>query len=475
MLTHQLLVNGEQHRFRHDLIHQVAYLGLSPWRRQLLHKRAAKALEQVHRGGEDEAAAQIAQHYDAAGEVRAALGYFHQAAIVAQGRYAHDEAITFLERAIDLSSKLTLEPHILSQLHELLGNSLLASGRFESARQAYGESLAHIPAGEVIHQAEVQRKLSETFVAHRQLVEADRAYETALALLSPGPEGRDVAWQLAWLEVQLARLEVFYFLGELGQLDELLRQIKPTLDEIGTPKQHADYYSGQWRLLAYQERFSMSDKSVRIAEKALRATQEMGDAAALAYAKFALGFGLLLAGDLEAASGPLTDGLDLAEETGVAMTQCLCLTYLTYLYRRQGDEERVRSTADRSLEIAQRLDIASYIAAAHSHLAWLDWCDQELIGAERGAQKALTLWGEYPHPFKWTAYWVLCDIDLNRDQLAGAVESAKAMLHPTQQRLPDDLTAALEVAVRNWKEQDEGNARQYLEQAVGLARGKGYL
>ena len=219
----------------------------------------------------------------------------------------------------------------------------------------------------------------------------------------------------------------------------------------------------------------MSDKSVRLAEKALRATQEMGDEAALAYAQFALGFGLLLAGDLEAAAGSLTEGLGLAEETGVTMTQCLSLTYLTYLYRRQGDEERVRSTADRSLEIAQRLDIASYIAAAHSHLAWLDWRAQDLIGAERRAQKALILWGEYPHPFKWTAYWVLCAIHLNRDQLPGAVEAATAMLHPAQQRLPDDLTAALEGAVRSWQEQDVGKAGRFLEQAVGLAQERGYL
>jgi DNA-binding SARP family transcriptional activator len=475
LFSHQLLTNGDQHSFKHDLIRQVAYLGLSPWRRQLLHQRAAEALEQVYRGREDEVAAQIAQHYDAAGEAEAALGYFQLAAIVAQGRYAHDEAITFLERAIDLSAEIRLEPQIIAQLHELLGDSQVASGGFEAARQAYEDSLAQIPAEEVIHQGEIQRKLARTFSAQRRLEETDKAYETALALLGPGPEDRGVAWQSTWLEIQLARLELLYFQVKLDQLYDLLRLVKPTIDEIGTPKQHVDYYFGQWRLLAHQERFSLTDESVRISEKALHAAQEMGDAATVADAQFALGFCLLWANDLEAAAGQLTNGLDLAEETGVVMTQCLSLTYLTHLYRLKGDAARTRSYAERSLESAQRLDIASYIAAAHSNLAWLDWRDRKLVQAEREAQKALALWGEFSHPFKWTAHWILCDIRLNRDQLADAVESARAMLHPAQQRLPDNVTAALEGAVRSWQEQDVGNARRFLEQAVGLARAKGYL
>jgi DNA-binding SARP family transcriptional activator len=474
LLGHQLLTNGEQHRFKHDLIRQGAYLGLSLWRRQLLHRRAAEALEQVYRRGVEQLAAQIAQQFDAAGDLETALEYFHQAAIVAQRRFAHDEAIYNLERSIELSADFKTEPHLITQLHELLGDSLVASGQFEAARQAFGASLAHIP-GERILQGEIQRKLAGTFTAQRRRKDAEQAYETALTLLGPVPSRGKTEWQSTWLDIQLARLEVLYFLGELEQLDKLLRQIKPTLVEIGTPKQQADYYSGQWRLLAHQERFSLSDKSVGISEKALNATREMGDEAALALAQFVLGFSLLLAGDLEAAAESLKDGLNLAEETGVAMTQCLCLTYLTYLYRLQGEQERVRSTAERSLEIAQRLDIASYIATAYSHLAWLNWRDQQLAEAEHGALEALKIWEEFPHPFKWSAYWVLCDIHLNNGQLDEAVESARAILHPTQQILPAELTAALEDAVRSWQEQDEGEARRCLEQAVGLAQDKGYL
>ncbi|MCK4900108.1 MAG: hypothetical protein KAS38_15115, partial [Anaerolineales bacterium] len=322
---------------------------------------------------------------------------------------------------------------------------------------------------------EIQRKLAGTFIAQRRLEETENAYETALALLGPEPEGRMAAWQFAWLEIQLARLELLYFQFKLEQLEKLLRQIKPTLEEFGTPKQDMVFYAGQWRLLAHQERFYLTDKPVSIAENMLRAAQETEDAAALANAQFELGFSLLWAGDLEAAAGHLTDGLGVAEETGVAMTQCLCLTYLTYLYRLQGDVGHTRPTARRSLEIAQRLDIVTYIASAHANLAWLDWRDQELAGAERKAQKALTMWGEFRHPFKWSSHWVLCDIHLNQDKLAGAVESARAMLHPTQQRLPDDVSVALESAVGSWQTGRLNSARIDLQSALDLAQQRGYL
>ena len=92
LLNQQLLTNGKGHQFQHDLIQQVAYLGLSPWRRQLLHQRAAEALGDFHRGGTDQVAALIARHYEMAGDSQAALGYYHKAAIAALGLYAHDEA-----------------------------------------------------------------------------------------------------------------------------------------------------------------------------------------------------------------------------------------------------------------------------------------------------------------------------------------------------------------------------------------------
>ena len=84
LVKHQLLTNGEQYRFRHDLINQVTYLSLSPWRRQLLHRRAAETLVELDQRQRDDILPQIARHYDAGGEVEKAIHYYYEAANLAR-------------------------------------------------------------------------------------------------------------------------------------------------------------------------------------------------------------------------------------------------------------------------------------------------------------------------------------------------------------------------------------------------------
>ena len=110
-----------------------------------------------------------------------------------------------------------------------------------------------------------------------------------------------------------------------------------------------------------------------------------------------------------------------------------------------------------------------------AHLAWLDWRDGKLVAAENNARQALSMWTEDSHPFQWSAHWVLNAIFLAHDQLAGAVESARAMLHPAQQRLPDEITIALEEGVHHWDGGDLNSAQYSLQNAVELANELGYL
>lgn len=475
LVRRQMLFGGDPPRLRHDLLTQVVYQSLNPWRRRLLHRRAGRALEGLDLEKEAGTIAQIAGHYDAAGEYEQAVDAYRQSAMAASQRYAQDEAIGYLERALELANEQALDPQRYADLFDVLGDSLYARGEFEAARQAYENWLAYLPAEEFVQRAEVQRKLAKTFIAQRRRDEAQEALETALELLGPGPEDRSLAWQSAWLDIQLARLDVLYFQFKLEQLDLLLEQVRPVLDEIGKPNQHIGYYTGQLYLLAHKERFALTDESIRIAENVLRVIQDSGDAAAIAHAKFGLGFHSLWAGRLQTALDALIEGLKMAEEIGLTMTQCLCLTYLAYGYRLHGDLESVHASARRGLEVAQWLGIRQYIGSAQAHLAWLEWREGKLVAAQNNARQALSMWTEDSHPFQWSAHWVLNAIFLAHGQLTGAVESARAMLHPAQQRLPDEITVALEQGVQFWDGGDLNSAQNSLQHAVELAKELGYL
>ncbi len=103
----QLLAGGDPQRFSHDLVRQVAYDEISPWRQRILHRRAARALETTHLQHSEMPWATTAAHFDRAGDAADAIRCYQQAALAAQRLYAHQEAIDYLQRALDLCARRT--------------------------------------------------------------------------------------------------------------------------------------------------------------------------------------------------------------------------------------------------------------------------------------------------------------------------------------------------------------------------------
>jgi DNA-binding SARP family transcriptional activator len=92
--------------FGHDKLREVAYAGLSTARRRLVHRRVAQALENVHAGDLDSVSAQVAAHYEGAGEPERAIQYYQRGAKAAQAMCASTEAIEYYQRALALLEAL---------------------------------------------------------------------------------------------------------------------------------------------------------------------------------------------------------------------------------------------------------------------------------------------------------------------------------------------------------------------------------
>lgn len=91
--------------FTHDKLREVAYHGMSPARRRLLHGRVAGALETLH-AEDDSVRPRIAAHYDGAGLAERAIPHYQRAAEVAREFHADDEALGYLNRALTLLERL---------------------------------------------------------------------------------------------------------------------------------------------------------------------------------------------------------------------------------------------------------------------------------------------------------------------------------------------------------------------------------
>ncbi len=102
LLAHQFLqidrAASEGLAFPHSLIGLAIYQGLTPWRRKLLHGRAAAGLVRL-RPHDD---ATLAGHYAEAAAWETAIGCYRRAADQAGQTAAHDTALTLVNRAIDL-------------------------------------------------------------------------------------------------------------------------------------------------------------------------------------------------------------------------------------------------------------------------------------------------------------------------------------------------------------------------------------
>ncbi|MGB6946175.1 MAG: BTAD domain-containing putative transcriptional regulator [Bryobacteraceae bacterium] len=88
--------------YTHDVLREVAYSELSPVRRRSLHRRVARALEELHASELESVSGWLAAHYDAAGMGDRAIQYYRAAAEVAKQRFADTEAAELIQRALVL-------------------------------------------------------------------------------------------------------------------------------------------------------------------------------------------------------------------------------------------------------------------------------------------------------------------------------------------------------------------------------------
>jgi predicted ATPase len=93
---------GALYDFTHDRLREVAYAELSPVRKRFLHRRVARALEEIHAAEREAVNGSIAGHYEAAGMAEEAIRYYRAAAAVARQRYADKESASLLRRALAL-------------------------------------------------------------------------------------------------------------------------------------------------------------------------------------------------------------------------------------------------------------------------------------------------------------------------------------------------------------------------------------
>jgi class 3 adenylate cyclase/tetratricopeptide (TPR) repeat protein len=162
-------------RFRHALIRDAAYEGLSYRRRRELHGRVGEVLER----SETDAVELLSLHFHRAERAPEAWRYSLEAGRRAQKKWANLEAAQFYERGLESAKAVPgLEPKAIAEVWEALGDCLHLAGRYERAAEAYEAARDLLPKR--------SRELVELIAKEGLLREDMGRYEDAIDWYSRG-------------------------------------------------------------------------------------------------------------------------------------------------------------------------------------------------------------------------------------------------------------------------------------------------
>lgn len=321
--------------FSHDKIRDVAYAEVSPLQRRRLHLRVARALERAPGDAPDAASAQIAWHYEQAGQPAQAAAFYRRAASVAQRVYAYDDAMALLTRGL-------VQAEQIADPQERASQSLaLQLDLAPPIRIARGWAAPELDAplrravelsrlvGDSNQQARAQVSLSFFLAVRAELAQARSLSEELLAGL--GRPGSGTYSVMAWTSI----------MGSLVQQGDWLAA------EPAYQRAHADYDEAQ-----HAEHASLMGGNFGVL--------------AAAWSAHALWFRGLADQALQRGH----EALEIANRVAHPFSRALALSYLATQHALRGEHGLTQDYARQAHEIAEQYHVGYYLAWADMLLAW---------------------------------------------------------------------------------------------------------
>jgi DNA-binding SARP family transcriptional activator len=474
----------DSYDFSHDKLREVAYKSMSEARRRLLHRHIAEALEQLYSADLNPISHHLAGHYERAGLLDKAVPYYLQAAQVARGVFANDEAIRLLQRGISLieqrRERNQSSKHIDAltvYLWEELGDVLELKAQHDEPLHAYHAAQGRIRSTDPIWRARLYCKTNVVLREQRLYQEALDACNQAEIVLGYSPKEGDDSWWNEWLEVQVERVWDLYWLANWPEMEALVDKLQPVVQMRGKGYNRMRFLMASCLMHLRRERYKVSDEMMSDMREARQAAQLWGSLKNKVECEFESGFLHLWRHEVKEAGEFLQNALKQAQTYGIVPFQTLSLTYLTVLHRFIGHLEEVSNYAQRAQELAELAHMPDYMAAAKGNWAWLAWRMGDGETARKLGEEAVVIWKKSPlvYPFQWQALWPLIAVAHDQGCVKSACDYARMLLEPTQQLLPADLDLALKAVDRADPSDQTYVINLLLDRVLELAKEMGYL
>jgi DNA-binding SARP family transcriptional activator/predicted ATPase len=340
--------------FTHDKLREVAYAETSAPLRRLLHRRVAEALTATHASDLDPVSAQLAAHFESAGLLEQAIPHYARAAAVAQGVYAHDEALALVGRGLALVREL--KPSARRDGWELELSLVLAP----SYRVTMGWAAPELGA-----------------VLDRALALCDR--------VGTGTQRAQVLYGMQSFYIVAGRLEKSALIT-----DEMVRVLKETIDAEPPRSAFAMLAGVRLQMGRFQEASDDIEALVRDADP--RQLQRLQESQGLNYEVVSRAWqshALWCLGRPDTALARGGQALEIAQKLDQPFSQSIAATYLALLQQLRADPATFSLQAQVALALSTRFKATYYRAWAAILAAYARTLGQPDVESIAGLRDAI--------------------------------------------------------------------------------------
>ncbi|HZU04683.1 MAG TPA: AAA family ATPase [Chloroflexota bacterium] len=361
--------DADHFRFHHAIVQEAVYAQLLPLERRAAHRAVARAIEAVYPDQRAAHLAELAEHYERAGDLAQALTHTIEAGEWAAQMNAHGQAAAHFQSALALLDQHS-DPARRPAVLEALAEARAGAGELAAAEHAYREALeSYLARGEVRAAARIRARLAGLCMARHQLAAGLAHCEAGLALCAEGEAQAEVA--VLWAMV--ARLR--YAQGDYTDAIQAGRQALALAERLDDPRGIGE---ACYILIYLLTEVDDPAEAEALGQRGLMAAERSGDPILEIRTCHALGYLYgIVRQDLARGGAYLQRGLTTAQRIGHPYYEAWTLSMLArQIAFASGDWSRAESLVQQSLTLAERL-------GAHDVQLYATYC-QGLLAHVRG-------------------------------------------------------------------------------------------
>jgi len=415
-LIKERIVRGEEsYSFADAVVRDVVHEDVSLLRHKKLHGVVGYALEKIYADRINEHLGELAYHFLEGGYKDKALEHFLKAGEKAEHVYAHEQASSYLQHAIEILEGKEDNHEEKARVIERLGDLKRYMGQYDTCLEYWSKSLTLWnqlrDEGNV---ARLHAKLARGYWSYLgDMNKGSEHHRIALDLLEKKPESvelaslyEDIAWMLWHTGKSAESMEYAAKAFELAKklcADEVLADCcydLATLSRMSGEYAKAREYYEQGLKIALENNLMLTarriynglcvnhwyrgefQKNFEICQKALEIARKVGDLYSIAWMEFRLAWAYVDMGELQKALSLCEETLAIGKKTKRDSIISWAMWVFGYYYSHRGEFDTASQCLKESYNLGRKTEYYQLLGASTTLLGWILMEREDYVGAE---------------------------------------------------------------------------------------------